>query len=100
MKKFHMLKNSILAGVLATFALAMPLTTVAQEKGEHPGVTPGEMAYKGAPIPEGELKRVISPGAPDMTEAEYEAATTLYFQRCAGCHRNFGPSTRHNTSRK
>ncbi|MCZ6829263.1 MAG: cytochrome c, partial [Gammaproteobacteria bacterium] len=64
----------------------MPLTAVAQDKAEHPGVSPGEMAYKGAPIPEGELKRVISPGAPDMTEAEYEAATTLYFQRCAGCH--------------
>jgi nitrite reductase (NO-forming)/hydroxylamine reductase len=86
MKKFLTLKNSILAGVLATFALAMPLSTVAQDKAEHPGVSPGEMAYKGAPIPEGELKRVISPGAPDMTEAEYEAATTLYFQRCAGCH--------------
>jgi nitrite reductase (NO-forming)/hydroxylamine reductase len=86
MNKSQTLKSSILAGVLATFALAMPLTAAAQEKGEHPGVSPGEMAYKGAPIPEGELKRVVSPGAPDLTEAEYEAATTLYFQRCAGCH--------------
>jgi nitrite reductase (NO-forming)/hydroxylamine reductase len=86
MNKSQTLKSGILAGVLATFALAMPLTAAAQEKGEHPGVSPGEMAYKGAPIPEGELKRVVSPGAPDLTEAEYEAATTLYFQRCAGCH--------------
>jgi nitrite reductase (NO-forming)/hydroxylamine reductase len=86
MNKSQTLKSCILAGVLAIFALAMPLTAAAQEKGEHPGVSPGEMAYKGAPIPEGELKRVVSPGAPDLTEAEYEAATTLYFQRCAGCH--------------
>ena len=84
MKMFQTLQKGILAGMLATLALAMPLSTVAQDKADHPGVTPGEMAYKGAPIPGAELKRVISPGAPDMTEAEYEAATTLYFQRCAG----------------
>ncbi|MEH6569573.1 MAG: cytochrome D1 domain-containing protein [Halioglobus sp.] len=61
-------------------------TGFAQDKTDHPGVTPGEMAYKGAPIPQGELKRVVSPGAPDMTQAEYDIATKLYFERCAGCH--------------
>ena len=61
-------------------------TSTAQDKTEHPGVTPGEMAYKGAPVPQGELKRVVSPGAPDMTQAEFDIATKLYFERCAGCH--------------
>ena len=66
--------------------LTLSSAIFAQEKTDHPGVTPGEMAYKGAPIPEGEMKRVISPGAPDMTQAEYDIATKLYFERCAGCH--------------
>jgi nitrite reductase (NO-forming) / hydroxylamine reductase len=72
----------------AVFA-GLTLTTasgLAQDKTDHPSVTPGEMAYKGAPVPQGELKRVVSPGAPDMTQAEYDIATKLYFERCAGCH--------------
>ncbi len=29
---------------------------------------------------------VRTPGAPDLTEAEFEQAKQIYFQRCAGCH--------------
>ncbi|WGI27153.1 cytochrome D1 domain-containing protein [Halomonas alkaliantarctica] len=29
---------------------------------------------------------VRSPGAPDLTEEEFERAKEIYFQRCAGCH--------------
>jgi nitrite reductase (NO-forming)/hydroxylamine reductase len=87
MNRTGILKSRTLAGGIATLAMmALPLSGLAQEDSEHPNTSPGEMAYKGAPIPQGELKRVISPGAPDMTEAEYQASTTLYFQRCAGCH--------------
>ena len=32
------------------------------------------------------LKVVRSAGAPDLTEAEFEKAKEIYFQRCAGCH--------------
>ncbi|TDG13005.1 nitrite reductase [Seongchinamella unica] len=56
------------------------------DKADHPGVSPGEMAYKGAPTDAGDLTRVITPGAPDMTQAEFDMATKLYFERCAGCH--------------
>tara|TARA_R110001599_G_scaffold353459_1_gene592350 strand:+ start:41254 stop:42951 length:1698 start_codon:yes stop_codon:yes gene_type:complete len=73
-----------MAAVIAGFTLSG--ATFAQNKTEHPGVTPGEMAYKGAPVPAGDLKRVITPGAPDMTQAEFDIATKLYFERCAGCH--------------
>lgn len=55
--------------------------------GEHPGTTPGERAYKGAPIPEHEGTRdVLTPGAPPLTEAEFARAKQIYFERCAGCH--------------
>jgi nitrite reductase (NO-forming)/hydroxylamine reductase len=60
---------------------------LAQDKADHPGITPAEMAYKGAPVAGADsLKRVVSPGAPDMTQDEYDIATKLYFERCAGCH--------------
>ncbi len=75
-----------MAAVFAGLALSSGVG-VAQDKTDHPGVTPDEMAYKGAPVPGAEnLIRVVSPGAPDMTQEEYEIATTLYFERCAGCH--------------
>ncbi len=72
---------AVVAGLTLTAAASL-----AQDKTDHPGVTPGEMAYKGAPVPAGDLKRVITPGAPDMTQAEFDIATKLYFERCAGCH--------------
>jgi nitrite reductase (NO-forming)/hydroxylamine reductase len=53
---------------------------------EHPGTTPGEMSYKGAPVPMQESKDVITPGAPALTEAEFAKAKQIYFERCAGCH--------------
>jgi nitrite reductase (NO-forming)/hydroxylamine reductase len=75
-----------MAAVFAGLALSSGLG-LAQDKADHPSVTPGEMAYKGAPVAGAEgLKRVISPGAPDLTQAEYDYATKTYFERCAGCH--------------
>ena len=52
----------------------------------HPQTTEAEMAYRGAPstIEDGEM--VITPGAPSLTQQEFEHARELYFQRCAGCH--------------
>ncbi|WP_253938726.1 nitrite reductase [Hahella sp. HN01] len=47
---------------------------------------PGQ--YEGAPTAmTGEGLRVVrSPGAPDLTEDEFQKATRIYFERCAGCH--------------
>jgi nitrite reductase (NO-forming)/hydroxylamine reductase len=71
---------------LATALALFTTLSTAQETTDHPNTSGGEMRYKGAPIPETELTRVITPGAPSMSEAEFEIATKLYFQRCAGCH--------------
>ncbi|MFB9869608.1 cytochrome D1 domain-containing protein [Vreelandella sulfidaeris] len=32
------------------------------------------------------MNTVRTPGAPDLTEEEFERAKEIYFQRCAGCH--------------
>ena len=86
MKKSTNRRGSMLPIAAVITGMTMSLAVFAQDKADHPGVTPGEMAYKGAPVPAEDLKRVITPGAPDMTQAEYDIATKLYFERCAGCH--------------
>jgi len=79
-------KNTIAAALGAWFALSGSAMVVAENETDHPNVTEGQMAYQGAPTEQGDMKRVITPGAPDMTQAEFDMATQLYFQRCAGCH--------------
>ncbi|MBT4518576.1 MAG: nitrite reductase [Halieaceae bacterium] len=75
-----------LSSVIAVGLGLLAGVSLAQDKVDHPNTTAGEVAYKGAPVATADLKRVISPGAPDMSEAEFEEATKLYFERCAGCH--------------
>jgi nitrite reductase (NO-forming)/hydroxylamine reductase len=60
----------------------------ADKSADHPGTTPGELRYKGAPVPitPGEVPDIVTPGAPPMTAAEFERAKQIFFERCAGCH--------------
>ena len=77
------------AEVAAVRAGPAPKQT-AESATEHPGSTVAEMKYQGAPTAmaggTGDIEMVMSPGAPDMTSAEFERATKIYFERCAGCH--------------
>ncbi len=52
----------------------------------HAGPTEAEIRYRGTPSPIEGGRRVVTPGAPDMTEPEFERSQRLYFERCAGCH--------------
>ncbi len=54
---------------------------------QHP-TTVGELQYQGAASPVGgaDAQIRVTPGAPNMTMAEFEHAQQIYFQRCAGCH--------------
>ncbi len=55
---------------------------------DHPVSSSEEMAYRGAPSAAGSEKmtRFIDSEGPNMTHAEYDEATQIYFERCAGCH--------------
>lgn len=87
MNRSHHKRASLFSAAVLGTGLALSVPALQAEGGpDHPNVTPGEMAYKGAPTDAGELRRVVTPGAPDMSEQEYEIATKLYFERCAGCH--------------
>jgi nitrite reductase (NO-forming)/hydroxylamine reductase len=54
---------------------------------QHP-TTVAETQYQGTSSPVGSAGAQIrvTPGAPDMTMAEFDHAREIYFQRCAGCH--------------
>jgi nitrite reductase (NO-forming) / hydroxylamine reductase len=55
---------------------------------DHPGTVIAQDKYQGAPSPvaAGGAQVRVTPGAPNVTEAEFEHAKKLYFERCAGCH--------------
>src|SRR5699024_4155520 len=52
----------------------------------HPGAGESRIQYQGAPSPIEGGKRVVTPGAPDMSQAEFDRSQQIYFERCAGCH--------------
>jgi nitrite reductase (NO-forming) / hydroxylamine reductase len=54
----------------------------------HTGATEGEMRYRGTPsaIPPEETRQMIATEGPAVTDDEYQMATRIYFERCAGCH--------------
>jgi nitrite reductase (NO-forming)/hydroxylamine reductase len=67
---------------------ALAVSTDPAQGQAHPGTSQAQAAYEGAPstIKGEDVKQVRTPGAPDMTETEFSAASEIFFQRCAGCH--------------
>jgi nitrite reductase (NO-forming)/hydroxylamine reductase len=53
---------------------------------DHPVKSKEEMAYKGAPSAVEGATGFIDSEGPGMTKAEFDSATQVYFERCAGCH--------------
>jgi nitrite reductase (NO-forming)/hydroxylamine reductase len=53
---------------------------------DHPVTTKEEMAYRGAPSAVPGAKGFIDSEGPGMTQVEFDSATQIYFERCAGCH--------------
>ena len=71
---------------LAALALStLALTAVAQEKKD---VSTPEMNYQAgsSPLADVPMYQGTNPKAPKMTQAEFDRARQIYFERCAGCH--------------
>ena len=75
------------AQVAAERAKAAATPKTADSPTQHPTTT-SELKYQGAPSPVGAASAQIAsiPGAPAMTQAEFDEARQIYFERCAGCH--------------
>jgi nitrite reductase (NO-forming)/hydroxylamine reductase len=73
--------------VAAERARAAQAPKTAESPTQHP-TTQAELKYAGAPSPVGAAgaQILVTPGAPDMTVAEFDRARKIYFERCAGCH--------------
>ncbi|QII99807.1 c-type cytochrome [Stutzerimonas balearica] len=78
------MRKPLLAGFVAGFSLLALGIAQAQDKPEEKA----EAAYKSqaSAVDPASAQVVHSPGAPDLTAAEFEQAKEIYFQRCAGCH--------------
>ena len=74
-----------LARLSAAVLVALSLGAGAQEKKP---VTAPEMNYQAGASPLGAepMYQSSNPKAPPMTQAEFDTARKIYFERCAGCH--------------
>ncbi|WP_284617913.1 nitrite reductase [Aquabacterium humicola] len=72
----------------AMLLAAVPLALWAQQTPPKQHATEPEIKYQGAASPlAGEpMHQATNPKAPPMTQAEFDRARALYFERCAGCH--------------
>ncbi|MDZ7784379.1 MAG: cytochrome D1 domain-containing protein [Halioglobus sp.] len=77
--------DTVTVGQVAEKRTELGLTDRSQGQ-RHPQTTEAEMTYKGTPSPIEGGEMVMTPGAPSLTEQEFNHARELYFQRCAGCH--------------
>jgi len=75
-----------LARIAALAMTTMALTAWAQHKAED--VSPAEMNYQAgtSPMSDVPMYQSSNPKAPKMTQAEFDKARQIYFERCAGCH--------------
>ena len=71
---------------LAALALStLALAATAQHKD---GATDPEVKYQAgsSPLADVPMYQSTNPKAPKMTQAEFDRARQIYFERCAGCH--------------
>jgi nitrite reductase (NO-forming) / hydroxylamine reductase len=73
--------------VTALAALLAAGSALSQDKKDKE-VAPGDVQYHAAPSALADVPMVQStnPKAPPMTQAEFDIARKIYFERCAGCH--------------
>ena len=74
-----------LSGVAAVLLTTLAIYAVAQD---HKPVLPAEKNYQAgtSPLVTEPMVQSTNPKAPPMTQAEFDAARKIYFERCAGCH--------------
>jgi nitrite reductase (NO-forming)/hydroxylamine reductase len=77
------------ASVFLISVLALGIqTALAETASGHGDTSKAEMVYEGAPseVDPSATKDLIGGDGPPMTQAEFDQAKTIFFQRCAGCH--------------
>jgi nitrite reductase (NO-forming)/hydroxylamine reductase len=73
---------------LTTLAMAALLSSGAFAQTAEKKLSPAEANYQagGSPLANEPMYQATNPKAPPMTQAEFDTARKIYFERCAGCH--------------
>jgi len=76
------------ATTLALAAYAALVGSAYAAEANKMGVTQSEVNYQagGSPLASEPMYQSSNPKAPPMTQAEFDKARKIYFERCAGCH--------------
>ena len=79
---------ALLLAAAPLWSSAQDATTKEAEKDAAGHMTPAEMQYQaaGSPLAGEKMHPASHPKAPPMTQAEFDKARQIYFERCAGCH--------------
>jgi nitrite reductase (NO-forming)/hydroxylamine reductase len=73
--------------IVVMFAMvSCAVANAAEEETNHPTVEGTELRYEGAPVTIQDVKMMLSPNGPEISEEEYQASSRIFFERCAGCH--------------
>lgn len=79
-----------LLGAAAAIALAVGAVSSADaadtKKLDKHKTSPGGKYQPSLDVMKGGKRPGVEPGVPTMTDAEFDAANKIYFERCAGCH--------------
>ncbi len=73
---------------LSTLAMAAMIGAGAYAQTGEKKITQPEANYQagGSPLATEQMYQSTNPKAPSMTQAEFDVARKIYFERCAGCH--------------
>jgi len=79
------LKRMIRLTPIVALLLSAPWAALAQDKKP---ITESELKYQAgaSPLAGEKMYQATNPKAPPMTQAEFDLARKIYFERCAGCH--------------
>ena len=72
----------------AAAVLGLAMAAAGAQDHQREGVTPAELNYQAgsSPLAKEDMHQSANPKAPAMTNAEFDRARQIYFERCAGCH--------------
>jgi nitrite reductase (NO-forming)/hydroxylamine reductase len=80
--------HAVVAQEVAALRQKLGISYDPAEGSDHPGTQVAEVTYQGAPSVAGSegVEMIVSPDAPPISKEEFQGATQVFFERCAGCH--------------
>ena len=80
--------NTVTTSEVAAARKSLAVTSDPAQGERHVGTKASEQTYQSAPsaVKSSDVEMVINPLAPSLSKAEFDRATEIFFERCAGCH--------------